>query len=92
MVSLGIATMRSLQQMVADRGEAKRIWGKGLPVELMIKVATNSCYGKLAQDVAGRRNLWSRTADRRVDRPRRSRGDITSLVQRPARHGEPGSS
>ena len=54
-------SMRSaVQQMVADRGEAKRIWGKGSLVELMIKVATNSCYGKLAQDVAERRgwNSW----------------------------------
>lgn len=51
----------AVQQMVADRAAAKRIWGKGSLVELMIKVATNSCYGKLAQDVAERRgwNSWA---------------------------------
>lgn len=54
-------SMRSaVKQMVADRCEAKQVWGKGSLVELMIKVATNSCYGKLAQDVAERRgwNSW----------------------------------
>lgn len=50
----------AMRQMVADRAEAKHVWGKGSLVELMIKVATNSCYGKLAQDVAERTgwNAW----------------------------------
>ena len=42
----------AVRLMVEDRAIAKRIWGKGSLVEQMIKVATNSCYGKLAQDVA----------------------------------------
>ena len=51
----------AVRQMVEDRGLAKRIWGKGSLVEQMIKVATNSCYGKLAQDVAERTgwNAWA---------------------------------
>lgn len=51
----------AVRQMVADRAEAKRVWGKGSLVEQMIKVATNSCYGKLAQDVAERSgwNAWA---------------------------------
>lgn len=50
----------AVRQMVEDRAAAKRIWGKGSLVEQMIKVATNSCYGKLAQDVAERTgwNAW----------------------------------
>ncbi|MFL0424188.1 hypothetical protein ACH0AC_00180 [Micrococcus luteus] len=50
----------AVQQMVRDRADAKRVWGKGSLVEQMIKVATNSCYGKLAQDVAEQRgwNSW----------------------------------
>ena len=51
----------AVQQMVEDRTTAKNIWGKGSLVEQMIKVATNSCYGKLAQDVAERSgwNSWA---------------------------------
>lgn len=51
----------AVRQMVADRAVAKRTWGKGSLVDLMIKVATNSCYGKLAQDVAERSgwNSWA---------------------------------
>lgn len=51
----------AVKQMVEDRATAKQIWGKGSLVELMIKVATNSCYGKLAQDVAERSgwNSWA---------------------------------
>jgi len=55
-------SMRSaVRQMVTDRATAKKTWGKGSLVELMIKVATNSCYGKLAQDVAERSgwNSWA---------------------------------
>lgn len=55
-------SMRSaVRQMVADRAAAKKTWGKGSLVELMIKVATNSCYGKLAQDVTERSgwNSWA---------------------------------
>ncbi|GAB3582839.1 hypothetical protein GCM10027579_13250 [Calidifontibacter terrae] len=50
----------AVRLMVEDRAIAKRIWGKGSLVEQMIKVATNSCYGKLAQDVAERTgwNAW----------------------------------
>lgn len=51
----------AVRQMVEDRATAKRVWGTGSLVEQMIKVATNSCYGKLAQDVAERSgwNAWA---------------------------------
>lgn len=51
----------AVQQMVEDRATAKRLWGKGSLAEQAIKVATNSCYGKLAQDVAERQgwNAWA---------------------------------
>lgn len=47
--------------MVEDRATAKQVWVKGSLVELMIKVATNSCYGKLARGVAERSgwNSWA---------------------------------
>ncbi|MDU5615644.1 MAG: hypothetical protein E6049_09440 [Varibaculum cambriense] len=41
----------SVRQMVEDRATAKQVWGKGSLEEQTIKVATNSGYGKLAQDV-----------------------------------------
>ena len=37
--------------MVRDRAKAKDLFGKKSLEELTIKVATNSCYGKLAQDI-----------------------------------------
>lgn len=55
--------MRSaVRQMVLDRAVAKAIWGEGAVVELLIKLATNSCYGKLAQDVA-ERSGWDAWAE-----------------------------
>lgn len=47
----------ALKQMVEDRAVAKKIFGKKSLEEQTIKVATNSVYGKLAQDVA-ERNGW----------------------------------
>lgn len=47
----------ALIQMVKDRATAKKVFGKGSLEEQTIKVATNSVYGKLAQDVA-ERNGW----------------------------------
>lgn len=47
----------ALRQMVADRAIAKEVFGRGSLEEQTIKVGTNSCYGKLAQDVA-ERNGW----------------------------------
>ncbi len=41
----------ALRQMVVDRAAAKKSHGKKSLQELTLKVATNSCYGKLAQDV-----------------------------------------
>lgn len=41
----------ALRQMIVDRNVAKRVYGKKSLQELTLKVATNSCYGKLAQDV-----------------------------------------
>lgn len=55
-------SMRSaVRQMVTDRALSKRIWGKGSLEETTLKTATNSGYGKLAQDVSERRgwNAWS---------------------------------
>lgn len=48
----------ALRQMVLDRAVAKKIYGKRSIQELTIKVATNSCYGKLAQDVVDQ-NGWN---------------------------------
>lgn len=50
----------AVAQMVTDRATARRVWGRGSLVEQTIKVATNSCYGKLAQDVSERVgwNAW----------------------------------
>lgn len=47
----------AVKQMVVDRAVAKQKYGKGSLAELLIKVATNSCYGKLAQDV-DEQNGW----------------------------------
>lgn len=50
----------AMKQMVEDRGIAKHYFGKKSLEELVIKVASNSCYGKLAQDVSERSgwNAW----------------------------------
>lgn len=48
----------ALRQMVVDRVTAKGVYGKKSLEELTIKVATNSCYGKLAQDVVDQ-NGWN---------------------------------
>src|SRR5699024_1818111 len=51
----GVEYSRSLRSaligMVRDRAKAKDLFGKKSLEELTIKVATNSCYGKLAQDI-----------------------------------------
>lgn len=52
-----MALRHALQMMVRDRAKAKKWYGKKSLQELMIKVATNSVYGKLAQDVSDR-NAW----------------------------------
>lgn len=52
----------ALKQMVLDRAEAKKVYGKKSLQELTIKVATNSCYGKLAQDVVDQ-NGWNAYAE-----------------------------
>lgn len=51
----------AVRQMVEDRAVAKKRWGNGSLEEQTIKVAANSCYGKLAQDVAERSgwNAWN---------------------------------
>lgn len=50
----------AMKQMVEDRATAKRVFGSKSLEELIIKVASNSCYGKLAQDVSERSgwNAW----------------------------------
>lgn len=51
-------SMRSaLRMMVEDRAAAKRIYGEKSLEEQVIKIATNSCYGKLAQDLEPQ-NAW----------------------------------
>lgn len=52
----------ALKQMVIDRAKAKKVYGKKSLQELTIKVATNSCYGKLAQDVVDQ-NGWNAYAE-----------------------------
>ena len=52
------ALREALKGMVNDRSAAKDAFGKGSLEEKTIKVATNSVYGKLAQDVA-ERNGWN---------------------------------
>ena len=52
----------ALRQMVEDRATAKKIFGKGSLEEQTVKVATNSVYGKLAQDVS-ERNGWGAWAE-----------------------------
>ena len=51
----------ALRQMVEDRDTAKKLWGPKSLEDLTIKIATNSCYGKLGQDVADRSgwNAWA---------------------------------
>ena len=53
-----MALRHALRMMVLDRAKAKKRYGKKSLQELMIKVATNSVYGKLAQDVSDR-NAWN---------------------------------
>lgn len=51
----------ALRQMVKDRETAKKVFGKGSLEDKTIKAATNSGYGKLAQDVSERSgwDAWS---------------------------------
>lgn len=60
-----MALRHALQMMVRDRAKAKKWYGKKSLQELMIKVATNSVYGKLAQDVSDRNawNAWAQEMD-----------------------------
>ena len=44
-----------IKAMVEARAEAKRKYGKGSPQEKAAKERANSCYGKLAQGLAGKR-------------------------------------
>ncbi|WP_426727230.1 hypothetical protein ACEN2B_01295 [Corynebacterium auriscanis] len=55
----------AMRQMVLDRATAKREFGKKSLEELTIKVATNSVYGKTAQDVDEQRgwNSWNQKMD-----------------------------
>lgn len=55
----------AMTQMVEDRNTAKKVFGKKSLEELTIKVATNSVYGKSAQDVAERHgwDAWREEMD-----------------------------
>lgn len=60
-------SMRSaVRQMVNDRTQAKTVWGKGSLEDATLKVATNSGYGKLAQDVSERRG-WNSYSEEMED-------------------------
>lgn len=59
----------ALRQMVVDRAAAKKIYGKRSLQELTLKVATNSCYGKLAQDVVDQAG-WNAYAEEMGPDPR----------------------
>ncbi|UQV53640.1 hypothetical protein [Corynebacterium pseudodiphtheriticum] len=60
-----LSLRHAMRQMVIDRATAKREFGKKSLEELTIKVATNSIYGKTAQDVAEQHgwNSWNQKMD-----------------------------
>lgn len=60
-------SMRSaVRMMVKDRSTAKLLFGGKSLEEQIIKIATNSCYGKLAQDLAPQ-NAWQAFAQEMND-------------------------
>lgn len=63
--SPSMSLRHAVRQMVRDRGIAKQTFGKKSLEELIIKVATNSCYGKLAQDISRRIgwNAWDQESE-----------------------------
>lgn len=62
---LSMSLRHSLKRMVIDRGTAKKVFGKGSLEEKTIKVATNSVYGKLAQDLQEQHawNAWDQESE-----------------------------
>lgn len=50
-----------VKQLIEDRNQAKKIFGKGSIPELLFKTAVNSSYGKTAQDVSAR-SAWDAMA------------------------------
>ena len=58
----------ALTDLVRQRAEAKRIFGKGSIQEIRLKEMINSVYGKLAQGLAGKRN-YSTRIDKVEDTP-----------------------
>jgi len=58
----------ALTDLVWQRAEAKRIYGKGSIQEIRLKEMINSIYGKLAQGLAGKRN-YSTRIDKVEDTP-----------------------
>lgn len=63
--SPSMSLRHAVRQMVRDRGIAKQTFGKKSLEELIIKVVTNSCYGKLAQDISRRTgwNAWDQESE-----------------------------
>jgi len=53
--------MEALADLLKQRAEAKRMFGKGSIQEIRIKEMVNSIYGKLAQGLANKRSYNSRT-------------------------------
>lgn len=56
----------AIKQLVVDRNEAKKRYGKGSLEELILKVMVNSVYGKSAQNVIDKQT-WSAFKDTMVD-------------------------
>ena len=58
--------LRVVWQLVNDRRLAKRVYGKGSLPDLLLKIAVNSIYGKLAQSVIPKRT-WDAFREEMVE-------------------------
>jgi hypothetical protein len=58
----------ALTQLLRERAEAKKLYGKGSVQEVRIKEIVNSIYGKTAQGLSGKRN-YSTRSDTVMDLP-----------------------
>lgn len=60
----GIRTLASVEtELVRQRLEAKKRYGKGSVYEILLKEIANSGYGKMGQGLAGKRSFSSRKAN-----------------------------
>jgi len=58
----------ALMELLKERAEAKKLYGKGSVQEVRLKEIVNSIYGKMAQGLSGKRN-YSTRADAVMDLP-----------------------